>query len=143
MTTKTEEKKESKAKAKTAEKNYDDYSLSDAENDGWKVVLRDDPTVLSVSGTGAQAELIVRPARWQAEKTADGHLITAVGTSEESLAAAIASQQASIDSAPKSSTSAPVLNDSAGGEDGEGLGGAVPELKVERDPETGEPVVHA
>lgn len=134
MAAATEEKKgNGKAKAKTAsrEKSYDDYSLSDAESDGWVVTLKEEPRVLSASGVGGAAEIAITDGRWQAEKTADGHLITAFGTDEDSLAAAIGSQQASIDAAAP-----PELTPSgqgAGGEEGGGIGEVIPELKVNRD----------
>ena len=133
------EKAQAEQKAEFADKDYDGYSLKDAEKDGWRVSLKQDPRVISADGAGVRTELVVEEGKWLAEKTFDGHLITAFGRDEETLAAAIASQQASIDSAPGA---APVpgpivLNDQAGGEENEGLGGVLPELQVKRD-ETGD-----
>jgi len=121
--------------AKKKEAEAESYSESQAEEDGWTIALEQEPTVVSASGTGANTELTVSTGKFVAEKTLDGHLITAVGETKDALLAAIGEQQASIDAAPaQTGASLEATTDAAGGEDGGGLASVLPETAVKLEP---------
>lgn len=109
------------------------FTTKQAEDNGWRITKVTGAKTLSAAGPRGNAEVLVEPERWIAEKTVDDHLITAGGDSEEAVLEAIRSQQASIDNGIRRTTPLLTVENDQAGNDNEGIASVLPELKVNRE----------